>query len=74
MEKAAMTCPHIAQQTMIRFSVLQELGKIWRMGMSEDERDYFTKFGTSIWNISCLGFDAHWDLILKISFILSFSQ
>ncbi len=48
MEKAAMTCPHIAQQTMIRFSVLQELGKIWRMGMSEDERDYFTKFGTSI--------------------------
>jgi len=26
--------------------VLQELGKIWRMGMSEDERDYFTKFAT----------------------------
>lgn len=26
--------------------VLKELGKIWRMGMSEDERDYFTKFAT----------------------------
>lgn len=26
--------------------VLQELGKIWRMGMSNEERDYFTKFAT----------------------------